>query len=89
MSDENAGISICRRNFSQGSYSNIIFPLGSSTFFKETSQTLERYSSHISALTGEKNWLRLGLRAKTIAQLFVAKCYMLVVFWTFFLLKNF
>ena len=27
MSEENAGISICRRNFSQGSYSNIIFPL--------------------------------------------------------------
>ena len=25
--EENAGISICRRNFSQGSYSNIIFPL--------------------------------------------------------------
>ena len=27
MSEGNAGISICRRNFSQGSYSNIIFPL--------------------------------------------------------------
>ena len=27
--EENAGISICRRNFSQGSYSNIIFPLKS------------------------------------------------------------
>ena len=27
MSEENAGISICRRNFSQGKYSNIIFPL--------------------------------------------------------------
>ena len=25
--EENAGVSICRRNFSQGSYSNIIFPL--------------------------------------------------------------
>ena len=32
MSEGNAGISICRRNFSQGSYSNIIFPLISALF---------------------------------------------------------
>ena len=31
MSEENAGISICRRNVSQGSYSNIIFPLESAS----------------------------------------------------------
>ena len=33
MSEENAGISICRRIFSQGNYSNIIFPLVNLSFF--------------------------------------------------------
>ena len=34
MSVENAGTSICRRDFSQGSYSNIIFPLKAVEFDK-------------------------------------------------------
>ena len=40
MSEENAGISICRRHFSQGNYSNIIFPLDGS-FVEENGNSFD------------------------------------------------